>query len=268
MEAPSRGRAYLLPLSIKMISLIAIYATYGILQERIIKGHYKSTRAIPGSLDGEPSIDTFTSAPLLVFCNRLVSLATGVVLAQIQWANANYSQLPTTTSSSRRIRTVYGCISEQLYRIRPSSSFMSYAVVAGLNNAATLSQYASLSYLSFTTSTLGKSAKMVPVLVLGHLWYGKRYKCRQWIGAAVVILGIWGYLTSLLAIDMTRRKQEIVETSNLTGVGCLLAYLFFDGWTSTMQERLFGHAKGGEETSSLMGITPGIIDQMVCLNLN
>jgi drug/metabolite transporter (DMT)-like permease len=265
MEGSGRGRGYFLPLAVKTISLIAIYATYGVLQERIIKGHYKNTKNV--ILDGEPPNDTFTSPPFLVLCNRLVSLATGIVLAQIQWAKVNYSQLPTNKSTSRRPQTWCESIFEQLSRMRPASSFISYAIVAGLNNAATLSQYASLSYLSFTTSTLGKSAKMVPVLVLGHLWYCKRYKTRQWIGAAIVILGIWGYLISLLSIDMNKKQQEIVPTSNMIGVGCLLAYLFFDGLTSTMQERLFGQAKGGEETSSLMGITPGIIDQMVCPTL-
>jgi drug/metabolite transporter (DMT)-like permease len=228
---------------------------------RIIKGHYQNTKN--EILDGEPSNDTFTSAPFLVLSNRLVSLVTGIVLAQIQCAKANYSQLPTNASTSRQPQMWRELISEHVSRIRPSSAFLSYAIVAGLNNAATLSQYASLSYLSFTTATLGKSAKMIPVLILGHVWYGKRYKTRQWIGAVIVILGIWGYLTSLLSIDMNKKKQEIVPTSSLIGVGCLLVYLFFDGLTSTMQERLFGQAKSGEETSSVMGVTPGIIDQMV-----
>jgi hypothetical protein len=263
MEGASRG--YLFPLAIKSISLIAIYATYGVLQERIIKGHYSNTKNVVR--DGDLLNDTFTSAPFLVVCNRFMSLATGIVLAQIQWAKANYSQLPTSTSTSRRPQQLCGFISEQLSRIRPSSSFLSYAILAGLNNVATLSQYASLSYLSFTTSTLGKTSKMVPVLILGHMWYGKRYKSRQWIGAAIVILGVWSYLISLLRIDMNKKKVEIVEKSNLVGVGCLLAYLFFDGLTSTMQERLFGQTGSGEKTSILMGITPGIIDQMVCMAL-
>jgi hypothetical protein len=185
MEGPGKGRGYYLHLAIKTVTLIAIYATYGVLQERIIKGHYKNLK--PVILDGEIPNDAFTSPPFLVFCNRLVSLATGIVLAQIQWAKAHYSQLPTSASTPRRPQTWCKSISEQLSRIRPASSLLSYAIVAGLNNAATLSQYASLSYLSFTTSTLGKSAKMVPVLIIGHMWYGKRYKSRQWIGAAIVI---------------------------------------------------------------------------------
>ena len=79
MEGPGKGRGYYLPLAIKTATLIAIYATYRVLQERIIKGHYKNLKTI--ILDGEISNDTFTSPPFLVFCNRLVSLATGIVLA-------------------------------------------------------------------------------------------------------------------------------------------------------------------------------------------
>jgi hypothetical protein len=266
MENSDRGRGYFLSLGIKTITLIAIYSTYGVLQERIIKGNYITSNNVVLN-NGEPT-DKFTSAPLLVLCNRLVSLATGIVLAQIQWAKAHYSELPTTASTSPRTQTWLQFGHRQISRIRPASSVFAYAIVAGLNNVATLSQYASLSYLSFTTSTLGKSAKMVPVLVIGHTLYGKRYKTRQWIGAAIVIPGIWGYLTSLLNIDMDKSKVELVPRSNLIGVGCLLAYLFFDGLTSTMQEKLFGQAKGGEETESLMGITPGIIDQMVSLRIS
>ena len=266
MEAQDGPRAYYLPLAIKTISLIAIYATYGVLQERIIKGHYDSVNtAILNNEESQPPNDSFTSAPFLVLCNRLVSLVTGIVLAQIQFAKAQYAELPSSSSSTPcRAQSWREAISEQLTRMRPSSNFLSYAIVAGLNNAATLAQYSSLAYLSFTTSTLGKSAKMVPVLIIGHLWYGKRYKTRQWVGVAIVILGIWGYLTSLMGVDDTdKKKQEMAPSTNVIGIACLLAYLFFDGLTSTMQERLFGQAKNREETSRMLGITPGIVDQMV-----
>jgi adenosine 3'-phospho 5'-phosphosulfate transporter B2 len=259
-DISGHARGHLLPLAFKTVSLITIYTTYGILQERIVKGNYNNSLENI-SIHDEPASDTFTSTPFLILCNRLVSFATGIVLAQIQWATANPSLLPNNISRLGQPISWHEAISEQL--TRSPSSFFSYAVVAGLNNAATLSQYSSLSYLSFTTLTLGKSAKMLPVLILGHMWYGKRYKYRQWIGAAIVILGIWGYLTSPLSIDMKAKKEEIVPKSTFIGVGCLLAYLFFDGLTSTMQERLFGQAKRGEETSSLLGMTPGIIDQMV-----
>jgi drug/metabolite transporter (DMT)-like permease len=250
--APGKTRGYYVPLAIKTISLIAIYATYGLLQERIIKGHYKNAQ------DGT-SDETFESPPLLVFCNRVVSLATGLVLAQIQPPALS---LPTTTSLPLQ-ETWAQKLSAIATRIRPASPFIYYGLIAVLNNAATLSQYGSLSYLSFTTSTLGKSAKMVPVLIIGQLWYGKKYRLRQRVGVVIVILGIWGYLNSLPKAAVGRDGHMTGSTTNWVGVLYLLTYLFFDGMTSTMQERLFGQEKAGQEPFTLMGITGGIIDQMV-----
>jgi drug/metabolite transporter (DMT)-like permease len=252
-----KHRGYMVPLAIKTVSLIAIYALYGLLQERIIKGHYKI-----GDQDGEgeASQDTFSSPPLLVLCNRLVSLITGFVLTRFQ-PSASY--LPITTPTSPLAQSPSEKISVAVARLKPASPLFYYGLIAALNNAATLSQYASLSHLSFTTSTLGKSSKMVPVLIIGHLWYGKKYKPRQWLGAAVVILGIWGYLISLLNTDLSKDEKTKNTATSWIGVLYLFSYLLFDGLTSTVQERLFGREKGVEAPTTLAGITGGIIDQMV-----
>jgi drug/metabolite transporter (DMT)-like permease len=255
---PGKSDGYLVPLAIKTISLIAIYSTYGLLQERIIKGHYKSG-------NGGDSADTFASPPLLVLCNRLVSLVAGLALLRFQPSTA---YLPITSSTSPLPQTWEQRLSAQLARLKPASPLFYYALVAALNNAATLSQYASLSQLSFTTSTLGKSAKMVPVLIIGHVWYGKKYKPRQWVGAVIVIVGIWGYLSSLPTSDIGKDGKKRDHATNWIGVMYLFTYLLFDGLTSTMQERLFGHEKAAEEPSTLAGITGGIIDQMVSFELN
>jgi drug/metabolite transporter (DMT)-like permease len=247
-------------LLIKTFSLIIIYAVYGLLQERIIKGHYPPITNKYGNTE-------FRSAPLLIFCNRVISFIAGIILSQLQPTNALHSLLPHVSrplSHSGTPSSFPAKVKFLIDRIRPASPFFFYALVAGLNNAATLSQYASLSYLSFTTSTLGKSAKMVPVLIIGRVWYSKRYKCRQWIGAALVILGIWGYLSSLPKVDSTGQLEWKAANKTWLGILCLLAYLFFDGRTSTLQERLFGDVNTKREgTSTLMGITSVVIDQMV-----
>ena len=254
-----RFRGYLLLLIIKSFSLISIYALYGLLQERIMKGQYFNTATT--------KLETFASAPLLVLCNRLVSLTTGLLLAQLLPLGINLPPLPQSTTDADQPQNRASAVSGLINRIRPGSPFLHYALVAGLNNAATLSQYCSLSYLSFTTSTLGKSTKMIPVLIIDHLWYGKKYKQRQWIGALLVTFGVWGYLVSLLYENSSgQHKITNMTTTKWYGVIFLLAYLFFDGRTSTLQEKLFGDANKlveGDESGSLMGITSGIIDQMV-----
>lgn len=247
-------------LLIKTFSLIIIYAVYGLLQERIIKGGYP----LITNKDGNAN---FHSPPLLVFCNRVMSLITGIILSLLQPTNALHYLLPKVSqpsSTSATPSSFPATVTSFIDRIRPTSPLLYYALVAGLNNAATLSQYASLSCLSFTTSTLGKSAKMVPVLIIGRFWYSKRYKCRQWVGALLVVLGIWVYLSSLPEVDSTSEGKWIAVNKTWLGILCLLAYLFFDGRTSTLQERLFGDVnRNKEETSTLVGITSGVIDQMV-----
>jgi len=234
-------------ISIKAVALIAIYAVYGVLQERIMKGHYAP---FPANADGK-----FTSASLLVLCNRLVSLTTGLVLVQLR------SPTPDTLSPSPADSLMVAKLPPWLLRLKPASPLLYYARVACLNNAATLSQYTSLAYLSFTTVTLGKSAKMVPVLILGYVGYGKKYKQREWIGVAVIMLGIWWYLVLLPEVAMNEEENKKAVATNWMGLACLSAYLFFDGLTSTTQERLFKKANLGNPI--LFGLSGGVIDQMV-----
>lgn len=249
----------LLSLSIKGVALIAIYAIYGVLQERIMKGHYNTSTV----LNSEASPGKFTSAPFLVLCNRLVSLSTGLILAHCKPAPKD-STLP--PSPLTPLDQPNAGLLIWLGRLKPASPFLYYALVAGLNNAATLSQYTSLAYLSFTTATLGKCAKMVPILIFGYFGYGKKYQQREWIGVAVVVAGIWGYLASLPTVAMNEEEHTKANVTNFMGLMCLLGYLFFDGQTSLTQERLFKKSRNGQ--SLPFGLTESVMDQMVRFSRN
>jgi hypothetical protein len=251
----SRGRpgeaGRLVAIAVKAVALITIYAVYGVLQERIMKGHYDK----PFSTDAESFDGKFSSAPFLVLCNRLVSLITGLLLVQLRPPTSD-SLLPSPADSP-----MVANLPPWLSRLKPASPLAYYARVALFNNAATLSQYTSLAYLSFTTVTLGKSAKMVPVLILGYVGYGKRYKQREWIGVTVIMFGIWAYLVLLPEVPMSEAENKKAAATNWMGLACLLAYLFFDGLTSTTQERLFKKANIGKPL--LFGLSGAVMDQMV-----
>jgi drug/metabolite transporter (DMT)-like permease len=238
-------------ITIKAVVLITIYAVYGVLQERIMKGHYDK----PFSTNLESFDGKFSSAPFLVLCNRLVSLITGLLLVQLRPPTLD-SLLPLPADS-----LIVTNLPPWLSRLKPASPLAYYARVAFLNNAATLSQYTSLAYLSFTTLTLGKSAKMVPILILGYVGYGKRYKQREWIGVTVIIFGIWEYLVLLPEVPMSETENKKAAATNWMGWACLLAYLFFDGLTSTTQERLF--KKVNISKPLLLGLSGAVMDQMV-----
>jgi hypothetical protein len=57
-----------------------------------------------------------------------------------------------------------------------------YLLVATANFASTYCQYDALRFVGFTTQALAKCAKMVPVLLIGRLFYKKSYKEKEYVG--------------------------------------------------------------------------------------
>jgi len=103
------------------------------------------------------------------------------------------------------------------------------------NTIATFCQYEALKYVSFPTQTLGKCGKMIPVMILGMVLSRKKYEVRDFGVAGVVTLGC---LLFVLTGDIgSKHKEE--EGDSTYGLLLMGAYLFSDGFTSTLQEQLF-----------------------------
>lgn len=139
-------------------------------------------------------------------------------------------------------------------------------MVAAANFASTYCQYDALRFVGFTTQALAKCAKMVPVLILGRLFYRKSYKQKEYVAGGVVLLGCFSYLSSRPPTHShtLAAQGEGNGISSLIGAALLCAYLFFDGLTSTTQEHYFGKTK-----RDAAPLTPGgpVLDQMVFVNL-
>lgn len=58
-------------------------------------------------------------------------------------------------------------------KIAPTAPMKSYLVISMANCMATTCQYEALRYVSFPTQTLGKTAKMIPVMIWGTCLIGK-----------------------------------------------------------------------------------------------
>jgi len=108
-----------------------------------------------------------------------------------------------------------------------------YFSVSLSNVCATWCQYEALLYVSFPVQMLGKSFKMMPVMLWGILISGKTYRLRDWLIAAAVTGGVTEFL-------MTGPTASSSTTGNsMYGFFLLLCFLAFDGFTSNMQEKLF-----------------------------
>jgi adenosine 3'-phospho 5'-phosphosulfate transporter B2 len=153
----------------------------------------------------------FTISAFLVLCNRLVNsvFAAGMMTAS---GESKYNEAP----------------------------LWKYLVISLSNVLASTCQYEALKYVSFPVQMLGKSFKMMPVMIWGIAISGKRYSAVDWMVAAAVTGGV----TEFLMTGPITAGHDTGESGNsLYGLALLLVFLASDGLTSTVQEKLFKEYK-------------------------
>ncbi|KAL4451574.1 hypothetical protein ABPG75_007236 [Micractinium tetrahymenae] len=158
-------------------------------------------RIMQGSFGGE----TFTFSLFLVLCNRL-----------------------TTMTVAFTMLLLYG------QDMRPVAPPYNYAAVSVSNVVATFCQYEALKHVSFPMQTLGKCAKMIPVMIWGTIILKKRYNGKDYLNAALITLGC-----TLFLMTGSVKSRHASADSSVFGLLLMLGYLGFDGFTSTFQDKLF-----------------------------
>jgi len=151
--------------------------------------------------DGE----LFKASVFLVLMNRLYAIAFSGVMIKTQAEDAS-----------------------------PKCALWKYFAISLSNVAATTCQYEALKWVSFPTQMLGKSFKMMPVMLWGIAISQKSYGLKDWLVAAFVTFGVTEFLmTGQISASHSSGADSIY------GLGLLLGFLAFDGFTSTFQEKLF-----------------------------
>jgi adenosine 3'-phospho 5'-phosphosulfate transporter B2 len=147
----------------------------------------------------------FTDSVFMVFLNRCVAVVFATVMVLVN--------------------------RESLWNAAP---LWKYLAISASNVYASTAQYEALKYVSFPVQMLGKSFKMMPVMLWGMAVSGKRYSLTDWLVAAAVTGGVTEFL-------MTGPVSSSSSVSSSSAKGFLLLgiFLFLDGFTSTMQEKLF-----------------------------
>jgi len=151
---------------------------------------------------GDPPL-RFTDSVFLVFCNRFVAFVFAICMV----AGKGESFVN-------------------------SAPLWKYLAVSFSNVYASTCQYEALKYVSFPVQMLGKSFKMMPVMVWGMIVSGKRYGVTDWLIAGAVTGGVTEFL-------MTGPISSNDDSSSKYGLMLLGGFLVLDGFTSTFQEKLF-----------------------------
>lgn len=152
--------------------------------------------------------DYFKVSVFLVLCNRLVAIVFSLVM-----------------------------IAAKGESFKNTAPFWKYLAISFSNVGASTCQYEALKYVSFPVQMLGKSFKMMPVMVWGMAISGKRYALTDWLVAGAVTGGVTEFL-------MTGQiSSEHAQGSSMYGLMLLGCFLGLDGFTSTFQEKLFKEHK-------------------------
>jgi len=174
--------------------------------------------------------DMFTSSVFLVFCNRMVAVVFAVVMIIIKGE-----------------------------AFTPQAPLYTYLLVSFSNVGATTCQYEALKYVSFPVQMLGKSFKMMPVMVWGIIISQKSYKLTDWL----VALAVTGGVTEFLMTGDISSPNE--QGSSMHGLLLLCAFLALDGFTSTAQEYLFHSYKTSKYNQMLYINTASALVSLVSL---
>jgi len=185
-----------------VIGVVGSLLVYGVLQERIMTRPYET--------EGQER-EYFKFSVFIVLSNRLLSCVMACMILAYTKGN-----------------------------VQPVAGIHRYFAVSASNVVATTCQYEALKYLSFPVQTLGKCAKMIPVMIWGYMINQKRYVAQDYVIAAGVTLGctmfaLYGDVSSSAA----KHHGKSGKDTSIYGIGLMLGYLGFDGFTSTFQDKLF-----------------------------
>ncbi|GAA5828970.1 hypothetical protein JCM11251_004083 [Rhodosporidiobolus azoricus] len=111
-----------------------------------------------------------------------------------------------------------------------------YAFIALIASSAAPFGFLALSHISFPTLLLGKSCKLVPVMLMNILLYRRKFPLHKYALVALVTAGIWAFMAFK---PVKPGKASGRETSSLLGLILLGINLILDGIVNATQDHVF-----------------------------
>ncbi|KAL7418935.1 UDP-galactose transporter [Cryptotrichosporon argae] len=121
--------------------------------------------------------------------------------------------------------------------------------------------FLSLRHISYPTMVLGKSCKLIPVLVLNVLLYRRRFSSSKYLIVALVTIGI----SMFMLFDPKKGRKGKGGADSAWGLGLLLVNLVIDGLTNSTQDHLF-HLHPGFSGQQMM-LCMSLMSQLLLLPL-
>jgi len=185
------------------VVLNVTFVAWGVLQERIL------TRRYPRQTG-----EYFTYSYALVFTNRFwTMIMSGLLMLYIRPVRSH------------------------------STVIYEYSFSAISNMLSSWCQYEALKYVSFPASTLFKSFKLVPVMIMGKILGNKAYPQYDYVVALIIGVGIALFMTSTDDLQLGYDIYGEATSQAWTGILMLCLFLLFDSFTGQWQSRMFQRNK-------------------------
>lgn len=179
--------------------IYVFFLTWGVLQERITTIDYVSLAT------GEQARFRY-----FIFLNMCQSLAC-VLVAYVVLAYRRQGLGPTTHSVLK-----------------------GYLKVAFSGSIGSPFGYEALKHINFPTMILGKSCKLVPVMLMNWLVYKRKFETYKYVSVALITAGVSGFM-----LFEPHRGGKAEAANSLWGLFLLMVNLLIDGATNSWQDQLF-----------------------------
>ncbi|OUM65550.1 hypothetical protein PIROE2DRAFT_33457, partial [Piromyces sp. E2] len=203
-----------------VLGIYGCYITWGILQEGISTKDYVSKKT------GEKGRFKY-----FIFLNLIQSIITSVVAYVYLLTKGEKVSIP-----NKGLRS-------------------SYFLVALIQSVAPQFGYKSLKYINYPTMILGKSCKLVPVVVMNFLLYKKKYPWNKYVTVILVSVGV-----SLFTLLQPAKAGAAERSNSVFGIVLLLINLILDGTTNSTQDKIFSKYK---ITSSQMMLWMNVFSSII-----
>ena len=128
---------------------------------------------------------------------------------------------------------VYGVLAF-LERVKAGEHFVrkgawrDYFVLAALTSSGMYATNAALRYLNYTTRIVAKSSKVIPTMIIGTVFQGRRYGGNEYVAASMLVVGIALF---------TMGDVDARPSFDPRGVALIVAALFLDSFAANFEER-------------------------------
>lgn len=117
----------------------------------------------------------------------------------------------------------------------PKTGFViAVAEVAFTNTIASPFGYAALAYITYPMLVLAKASKLLPIMLMGMIFGGKRYKLLDFVSGLLITAGI-----ALFSYKKSKAEAETDGNLQLFGLGLVFCNLLLDGYTNAKQEKMY-----------------------------